>query len=103
MSKSKRPPLPARPTPPAHCSMHRTHALSASVSIAWVAKAGLLQIEQAAEAADLAVGARPRGAAGERRDGAHQSLAGVDVDPRLAIPASVGRLQRLLCHEVGLG
>ena len=68
-----------------------------------VAKAGLLQIEQAAEAADLGAGARPRGAAGERRDGAHQSLAGVDVHPRLAISDSVGRLQRLLCHEAGLG
>ena len=68
-----------------------------------IAKTGLPQVEQAAETADLGVGTRPRRAAGERRDGTHQGLAGVDVHPRLAIPAGGGRLQRLLCHEAGLG
>ena len=51
-----------------------------------------LQVEEAAEAAELGVGARPRGRLGERGDRLHQRIAGGDRD------AGVGVGERLLGH-----
>jgi len=68
-----------------------------------IAKAGLRQVKQAAEAADLTQCPGARGAPRQGTDRRHQGLARVDVHPRLAIPGHLGRLQGLLCHEVGLG
>ena len=50
-----------------------------------VDEAGRLEVEQAAEAADLAVGARPAGRAHQRLDLLDHGIAGVDVDAGLGI------------------
>ena len=48
-------------------------------------EAGGLEVEQAAEAADLGVGARPAGRADGRLDGLDQGVAGIDVDARVLV------------------
>ena len=50
-----------------------------------IGKARGLQVEQAAEAADLAIGARSPRRAHHRLDLFHQRIAGIDVDPCLRI------------------
>ena len=45
-----------------------------------VAKAGALEVEQPAEAADLGVGAGARGRPHQRLDQLHHAVAGIDVD-----------------------
>jgi hypothetical protein len=54
-----------------------------------VLEAGGARIEGGAETADFAVGAGPLGRAGQRFDRLNQRLAGVDVDPRLAVVEAV--------------
>ena len=48
-------------------------------------KARALEVEQAAEAADLGVRARPRGGAHQRLDQLHHAVAGIDIDAGLGI------------------
>ena len=50
-----------------------------------VLEARALEVEQAAEAADLGIGARPRGRAHQRLDQLHHAVAGVDIDAGLRI------------------
>ena len=50
-----------------------------------VLEARALEVEQAAEAADLGVGARPRGRLHQRLDQLHHAVAGVDIDAGLRI------------------
>ena len=63
--------------------------------------AGALQIEEAAEPAELRVGARPRGRAGERADRLHQRVSGLDRDAGVFVrqshssPASIRAIDRL--------
>ena len=45
-----------------------------------IAETRALEVEQAAEAADLGVRARPRGRAHQRLDQLHHAVAGIDVD-----------------------
>src|SRR5581483_11045096 len=59
-----------------------------------VGKSGALEIEQAAEAADLGVGATPRRGAHQRLDQFHHAVPGVDVDPGLRISEAAP----LICH-----
>jgi hypothetical protein len=51
-----------------------------------------LEVEQAAEAADLGVGARPPGRAHQRPDRLDHGVAGVDVDAGLRVGEAVTRL-----------
>ena len=55
-----------------------------------IGEAGRLQVEQPAEAADLAVGARPARSAHMRLDAPHQFVARVDVDAGIGIGQRVG-------------
>ena len=58
-----------------------------------IREAGGLQIEQAAEPADLGVGAAPAGRAHQRLEAFDESVAGLDVDARLRVgEAAIGRL-----------
>ena len=50
-----------------------------------ILEAGGLEVEQAAEPADLGIGAGPPGRADGRLDGFHKGVAGVDVDARLLV------------------
>ena len=50
-----------------------------------VLEAGPLQVEQRAEAAEVGIRAGPPRRLGERLDGLHQRVAGVDVDAALAV------------------
>ncbi len=59
-----------------------------------VGEARRLEVEQAAEAADLAIGARPPGRAHQRLDLLDHEIAGIDVDAGLGIGEPV--LSRLL-------
>ena len=52
-----------------------------------------LEVEEAAEPAELGIGAGARGRAGEGRDGLHQRIAGGNRDP------GIGVSERLLCHN----
>ena len=55
-----------------------------------IAEIRALEIEHAAEAADFAVGARPRGRARERLDQIDQPIAGIDIDPGVAVAQPLG-------------
>ena len=59
-----------------------------------IGKAGALEVEQAAEAADFGVRARPRGRAHQRLDQLHHAVAGIDVD------AGAARSCALVRHDV---
>ena len=61
-----------------------------------VGKAGSLEIEQAAEAADFGAGPRARRCAHQRLDQFHHAVAGIDID-------AGGRVARLIheCHQFG--
>ena len=48
-------------------------------------KPGALEVEQAAEAADLGVRARPRGRAHQRLDQLHHPVAGIDIDAGMRV------------------
>ena len=50
-----------------------------------VLEAGRLQIEQRAEAAEAGLGAGPRRRLGERLDRLDQGVAGIDIDPGIAV------------------
>ena len=63
-----------------------------------VAEPGPFQVEQAAEAADFGVRARPGGRAHQRLDQLDHAVAGVDVDARLRI----GQPIALVVHGFGL-
>ena len=56
-----------------------------------IAIARRLEIEEAAEAAERRVRARPRRRLGERRDRLHQRIAGGDVDARLGVGVAFAR------------
>ena len=58
-------------------------------------KPGALEVEQPAEAADLGIGARPRGRAHQRLDQLHHAVAGIDVDAGLGI----GEAVPVGCHD----
>ena len=62
-----------------------------------VGEAGGLQIEYATKTTDAAVGARPRGRAGQRFDGIDETLSGIDIDTRVAIG------QRAICSWLADG
>ena len=48
-------------------------------------EAGRLEVEQRAEAAEVGVRARPPRRRGQRLDGLHQRVAGIDVDAGIAV------------------
>ncbi len=50
-----------------------------------VLEAGPLQVEQRAEAAEIGIRAGPPRCLGERLDGLHQRVAGIDIDAALAV------------------
>ena len=50
-----------------------------------VFEAGGLQIEQAAKAAEVGIGARPAGGPHQRLDGFDEAVAGIDVDAGIAV------------------
>ena len=60
-----------------------------------IGKAGGLEVEQPAEAADLAVGARPAGRAHQRLDLLDHGVAGIDVDACVAVGQTVPALAHL--------
>ena len=65
-----------------------------------VLEAGRLEVEQAAEAADLGVGAGPRGGAHHRLDQIDQPVARVDIDARIGVSEpvlAVGHAQFPVC------
>ncbi len=64
-----------------------------------IGEAGGLQVEQAAEAADLGVGAAPPRGAHQRLDQIDHARAGVDVDARLRIGQALG-LVAGLAHAI---
>ena len=55
-----------------------------------IGEAGSLEIEQAAETADFAIGAWPTGGSHQRLDLLHHEVAGVDIDARVGIGEPVG-------------
>ncbi len=59
-----------------------------------IAIAGRLEVEEAAEAAERGVGARPRGRPGQRRDRPDQRIAGGDRDARLGVSVAVALAHR---------
>ena len=63
-----------------------------------VAEARRLQVEQAAEAADLGVGAGPAGRAHQRLDRLDQRVAGVDIDAGIGVGDGPERPARLVGH-----
>ena len=54
-----------------------------------IAEARRLEVEEAAEAADLGVGPRPPSRAHERLDGLDQRIASIDIDARLGVSEAV--------------
>ena len=60
-------------------------------------KPGGLEVEQAAEAAQIGIGAGPPRGAGGGRDARHQRLAGVDVDARVFVGEAVSAV--VCCHD----
>ena len=64
-----------------------------------IGKARALEVEQAAEAADLGVRAEPPGRADQRLDQLHHAVAGIDIDAGLG----VGEAVPTGCHLVSFG
>ncbi len=62
-----------------------------------------LQVEEAAEAADLRIRSRPPGGAHQRLDRFHHGVAGVDIDTRLRVgePFPVGRHASAIPNDFG--
>jgi len=56
-----------------------------------IVEAGRPRVEESAETAQRGVRARPRGGAGQRLYGVDQTIAGIDIDPRVAVGQSVFR------------
>jgi hypothetical protein len=53
-----------------------------------VREAGRARVEEAAEPAERGVRAGPRGRSRQRLDGVDQTIAGIDIDPRVAVGKS---------------
>jgi len=56
-----------------------------------VLESGRARVEKAAKSAKRGVRARPRGGAGQRLYGVDQTIASIDIDPRVAVGQSVFR------------